>query len=179
MNQWDFTAPFEGIIPHLYLDTAGYVTAGVGFMLPKLVDAQALDWAQPVSSDDVTRDWYTVRAVGAGKLPRAYRIATECRLSEAGMRAEFDRRMALVSYELARVWRDFDALPAPAQLAIKDMAWNCGVGSLRRHWPKFRAAVDRRDWQTCAKQCRRRGIQESRNDATRKLFESLIPEVLA
>jgi GH24 family phage-related lysozyme (muramidase) len=172
LTQWDFTAPFEGIIPHMYMDTAGYVTAGVGFMLPNLGAAQHLPWDG--SESDISRDWYAVRALGPGLLPYRYKAVTTCRLSDTFMREEFARKTVLLSFELAKIWPGFDAFPRAAQLAIRDMAFNVGVGGLRRHWPKFRAAIERQDWAKAAEQCNRRGIQESRNDATRAAFLSCV-----
>jgi GH24 family phage-related lysozyme (muramidase) len=89
------------------------------------------------------------------------------------MRDEFCRRMTAMDLQLLRLWPKFQTFPPSVQVAIRDMAWNLGVGALERHWPRFRASVDAQDWHAAAAQCTRKGIAQARNDATRALFEQL------
>ena len=57
----------------------------------------------------------------------------------------------------------------PAQEALFDMAFNLGLGGLKK-FPHMLRAVDAGDWATAAAQCHREGISEERNRATAALF---------
>jgi hypothetical protein len=39
--------------------------------------------------------------------------------------------------------------------AIFDIAWTVGPNDFKQHWPKFKAALKRRDWSEAAAQSRR------------------------
>lgn len=167
MNQWDFTAPFEGVVPHMYLDTAGHVTAGVGFMFPDLKAARALTWQPP---GEVDLDWVSVRALPAGKPASFYRKHTNARLSDATMRAEFQVRVAAFERAVIKAGVPLQTYPALARVALVDMAFNLGTAGLLKY-KKLLAACAVEDWRAAAAECSRRGIQAARNDATRAVFE--------
>jgi GH24 family phage-related lysozyme (muramidase) len=168
IDQWSFTCPFEGIVPHLYKDTAGLVTGGAGFMFPTLADARRLAW-EPAR--DLELDWAHVAAAPAGHTATFYKPLTRARLSEQVMRAEFAARIATFERRITTsyfpAWR---TLPEPARIALLDMAYNLGVVGLGK-FQVLRAACNAHDWGNAAKQCDRRGIQPARNAATRQLFE--------
>lgn len=169
-DQFAFTAPFEGVVPHLYLDTAGLVTGGVGFMFPELADAQRLPW-EP--SRALELDWAIVRTLAPGRAPDFYRRQTTARLPEPAMRAEFARRLAAFEAQVMRslpAWRTY---PEPARIALLDMAYNLG-GNFLVKWPHLQTAALSRDWARCAAESHRNGIQAARNDATRALFQKCV-----
>lgn len=168
MDQYDFTAPFEGIFNHMYLDKKGLVTAGVGFMLPDVAAAQLLPWDAPGA---VYSDYNLIRQQEAGHGAAYYRKYTSARLPESVMREEFARRMTAFELVLIKRIPDWRQLPMTVRMALKDMAYNMGAGFYnKKDWPKFVAAVGARDWVTAARECKRGDVQESRNQATMKLF---------
>jgi len=63
----------------------------------------------------------------------------------------------------------YSDFPKPAQLGLLDMIYNLGSFA---DFGKLAAAVDKQDWTEAAKQCHRRGPSESRNRATKELFEN-------
>jgi len=184
-SQWDFTAPFEGVVPHLYLDTAGLVTAGVGFMLPDLASARRMPW---VPSRDLDLDWRTMEHLEPGKPVAFYRPHTRARLPEPYMRAEFAVRMNALERQL---WPLFPwlQLPPAARVALLDMGYNLGPGRLAK-FARLRAEValavnEPRHWRGAAAECTRTAINAktgqrvevnpARNEATRQLFLKCAP----
>lgn len=167
-SQFDFTSKYEGVCQHMYLDTKGHVTAGVGFLLPDLAAAQRLSW-RPAGA--VRLDWLMVTSMRAGLAAAAYRKATVARLDESAMRAEFGRKMAAYEGTVARSLPRYYTLPPEVRVAVMDIAWQCGPGFLAT-WPKFRAALLARDWEAAAVDSFRKDAQAARNDATAALLRS-------
>src|ERR1044072_4910652 len=91
MTQWAFTAPFEGIVPHLYLDTRGHVTCGVGFLVPDIAALERYPWRP--SSATARADWAEVTRMQPGLTPIHYRRVTCARLGEPDMRVLFTQKM--------------------------------------------------------------------------------------
>lgn len=167
LAQWNFTAPFEGIVPHLYLDTAGVMTCGVGFAVPSVAELVKLPWWP--NAFEAQADYRIVRGQPAGRVASFYAPLCKARLLSNGMQAVFAARVA----EFRRNMRDWslERQPLPVQLALVDMAYNLGAGGLSK-FAKLRAAVNARDWSTAAVESHRNGVQQARNDATRDLFLS-------
>lgn len=170
MTQWEFTAPFEGVIPHLYLDTRGNVTCGVGFLLANRAAVDAYEWHPNLNAAHA--DYDKVRVMAPGHVASYYASACTAHLTDETMHEHFDRHVASVRSQLASSWHLAD-LPRDAQIALVDMAFNLGVAGLDK-FKKLHAAVDARDWATAATECSRKGVQQARNDATRDLFLGLV-----
>lgn len=168
VTPYDFIWPFEGKIPHMYLDTAGFVTTGVGFMLPDLAAARRLSWDRPGFVDT---DWASVRAQPLGRPAASYRRFTNARLTEDVIKREFETRLALFESQMVKALPAWRSYPDSVRIALLDMAYNMGGGFLA-HWPKLHAAVKARAWHECARQCVRTGpgAQPARNAATVALF---------
>lgn len=169
MTPYEFIAPFEGKIPHMYLDTAGFVTCGVGFMLPDLASAQRLSWDKPGL---VATDWAAVRAQPLVRPAAAYRCFTNARLTEDVIKREFQDRLALFEAAMVKALPAWRSYPDSVRIALLDMAYNLG-GAFLVKWPKLHAAVKARAWHECARQCARHdknGPLVARNAATVALF---------
>lgn len=166
LDQWAFTAPFEGVVRHMYLDTAGYVTVGVGFMLQNEAAARELTWVPSTSA--AIADYRRVRVADKGHRASYYAPLCGAWLTDAMMRATFRCKIDGLRLALQRTWL-LDTLPDGVQCAIVDMAYNLGAGGLSRY-VNLRAAVRARDWATAAAECYRRGISDKRNEATRAFF---------
>jgi GH24 family phage-related lysozyme (muramidase) len=179
-TQWDFTAPHEGVVPHLYLDSRGLPTCGVGFLIPNAAALQRLQWSPSCEladyqtliqiARDNTDDFFRSHTADF------YRNCTSARLSDAAMRAEFDQKVTDIQQLLARLGWQLDRQPAIAQLAIVDMAYNLGVGRLAK-FDKFRKAVAARAWNIAADESSRIGVSAARNAATAAAFRSCVQRV--
>ena len=163
----------EGVVPHLYLDTLGLVTCGVGHMIPT---AAAMSRVEMVCADGTPAtqamkewEWAHVKNLQAGHTPPYYEQRTKLRMTPESV----DRLLAadLNGFVVGiRLLLNFDAFPEPAQEALLDMAFQLGVGGLATKFPHLTAAVRARNWALCANQCHRAGIAEWRNKATADLF---------
>lgn len=155
---YEYLRRFEGDVRHLYKDTQGIITAGVGFALRSLAEAQALpNWDHP---RDVELDWAAVQQAPAGKLPSFYRSITRARLIDVD--AELLRRVGKLPY-----WAL--SLPDPARDALTDIQYNTGNVDIK-HWPRLVAACQRGDWRAAAAESHRPDVGKARNDWTHDQF---------
>lgn len=168
-----FTSPFEGNFNHMYLDTEGNVTVGVGCLLSSPREAAKLPF---IPSQEVVGDFAAVASKPAGHLAGWYKQYTHSVLPSAAIRGEFDKRCLGVIAWLRRTAPGFDSFPQPAQIALVDMVFNLGAGKYATDYVHLKQAVFARDWRECAAQCHRRGIQEPRNTATASLFQRAFVE---
>ena len=167
----------EGCIDHMYLDTRGNVTIGIGQLVPSAEFARTLrlvmrDSGEAASAQQIAEDYDNVSAQQAGMAAARYRPFTRLVMTQDDIDALLENHIGEFYAALQREISDFDSFPDAAQEALLDMAFNLGVSGLIKKFPKLVSAAGRQDWQTCAAECERRGIGEERNQATRRLFES-------
>lgn len=166
---------FEGRIPHMYLDTVGKVTVGVGHMIPSAASAARLPFLDeqgvPSGRAVIEAEYATVLRQTKGLVATAYRRHTRLHLAPAEIDRLTDQHLKSFERELGLVYRDFNQFPSPVKLALMDMIFNLGMPGLRTAWPRFNRAVRESDWATAATQSNRAGIQPERNDYVRRLFE--------
>jgi GH24 family phage-related lysozyme (muramidase) len=167
----------EGRANHFYLCSNGFVTIGIGCMIPDLETALALplvdidsgNYAQP---EQVESDFILVLQQAANRKASHYKKYTTTILPEEAIDLLFDYRSEEFSEQLQRAFPDFYRFPGSAQLGLMDMAFNLGTAKLLR-WPNFCRGVRTNDWLLCAAECRRRPpVSEARNRKTRALFEA-------
>ena len=167
---------FEGLITHMYLDTKGFVTVGVGQMLPnaeaakqlKFVNATTLD---PATSEEIETDYHTVNDQDPGLRAAHYQPFTKLTLPQPEIDALLRKRIQEFETGLKREFPEYESYPEEAQEGLFDMAYNLGLSGLTNKFPSFTEAAKRQDWAKCAEECRRRGIGDRRNNKTRELFE--------
>ncbi len=167
----------EGCIDHMYLDTRGNVTIGIGQLVPSADFAMTLrlvlrDSGEAASAQQITEDYDNVSAQQTGMTAARYKPFTRLEMTHADIDSLLDNHIDEFTGGLEREISDFNAFPDTAQEALLDMAFNLGVSGLVRKFPKLVSAASQRDWQTCAAECERRGIGDQRNQATKQLFES-------
>ncbi len=73
--------------------------------------------------------------------------------------------------QLRRSYPKYDSYPDGAQLAMLDMAFNLGVGALKKKWPKLNEAIDKLDWAAAAERCERPDANAIRNVSVKALFK--------
>ncbi len=165
---------FEGRIAHMYLDTKGLVTVGVGKMLRSEAAALKLPFVRRgdgvrASPAEITADFRAVLAQPKGKLAGSYRKFTALDLTDVAVDEllkitvdgfEADLRARLPGYANA---------PAAAKAALLDMAYNLGTDGLLLY-RNLKAAVVQGDWQRAAAESHRNGPSQERNDWTRAQF---------
>lgn len=168
-DQYDFTSRFEGVVPHLYRDSEGNVTCGVGFLVSSQADLLRMPWSPNVQA--AIADYHNVRDTDPTNQHVAgfFKPLCSARLSDLSMRSMFDIRVAALRRELGD-WH-LATLPTAAQIALVDMGYNLGAHGLNEY-VRLRAAVTAHAWAIAASECHRLKIGDDRNDATRGLFLS-------
>jgi GH24 family phage-related lysozyme (muramidase) len=164
----------EGVVPHLYLDTLGLVTCGVGHMIPSPEAMAGIPMVHPGGAEaslaDKVAEWHRVKLLEPARLPAYYAANTSLRMTSEAITALQDEDVDAFQQGLRSLLPGFDQFPEPAQEALLDMAFQLGAKGLIDKFPHLVASVKAHEWQTCAVQCHRAGIQEWRNVATADLF---------
>ena len=165
----------EGSVPHMYLDTRGHVTVGVGLLLASSREAEGLGFVErhsgrPASRSEIQLDWQRVRGEPAGRVAADYERVTRLELPAMQIRRELSRRVDQFQVGLRRTFENYDRYPDDVRLALLDMAFNLGLRGLTAKFPKFCGAIRRGDWPAAAKESARRGIASRRNEYVRTLL---------
>lgn len=176
-----FIAPSEGNISHMYVDTKGYVTVGIGNMVPDAKAATALAFVNrttnnPATSAEITAEFDGVAKQPKGKIARHYRQFTSLDLSDVEVNQLFQKRIEGFQKQLKTSYSKYDSYPSAVQLALLDMAFQLGAYGLKNKWPKLNGAIDSEDWAVAATNCMRPDANAIRNDGTRALFERAAKE---
>ena len=163
---------FEGRVPHMYLCTGGKVTVGIGHAIETAAEALKLTWSiqgRPATGAEIQGDYANVAAAQQGLVAKAYAPFTQSRMADADIDALIVADVTRFAASLAAALPNWNSYPAPAQAALFDMAFNLGLGGLKR-FPRLLAAVDAGQWTIAAAQCHRQGIGDPRNQQTAALF---------
>lgn len=162
---------WEGSVDHMYLDSEGHVTVGVGTLLPNAAAATALsfrhrDTDRLASDAEIQAEYELIDAMEGGRDFGAnyYASFTALYLPDEEieplvydhMRADFDALLRLFPY--------FGNYPLSVQIALWDMSYNLGVGGLKGKFPNFCQAILDEDWEEAAAESHRERIAEERND---------------
>lgn len=178
-EKWvDFNRDLEGLLFHMYLDTKGLCTVGLGNLIDPLSAALSLPWIKPggvlATDREIVREWRIVkgRQDMAQRGGVAFGAITTLRLQPADLNALIRRKLFEVDGQLRTRWPAWDAWPAAAQMGALSMAWAMGAGRFSQ-FPKFSAAARDQDWTTCAAECemsRAKGTLVERNRRNALLF---------
>lgn len=175
-------APWEGNISHMYLDSVGKVTVGIGNLLPSSEAACQLPFVNrvsgaPASLVEVAVDFQAVSRQAWPRVARFYRAFTVLELPDGQVDELFRRRVEGFQRELQDSYPSFSSYPGSAQLAMLDMAFNLGTRGLKKTWPNLNRAIDARDWATAAIESYRPQSSPARNARTKGLFQKAAAEV--
>lgn len=166
---------WEGYRREMYVDWRGDVRTGIGLVLRDARAALALPWRHrttgvPATAAEVRAAFEQVRAQRAGHAAPAHQRASDLVLPAGYAALLVMRRLEReLLPALRRFFHRFEHYPLPAQRALVEMAYNLGVGGLRRFF-NLTAACNRGDFAAAAAHCHRRTIGVARNAATRALF---------
>lgn len=184
---FSFFEKHENNIEWMYLDTKGYVTVGVGLMLPNEEAAIKLPFyklvgtgQRPATEHEIRQAYRKIKTmpygqnIGAEKFdPKEYTAYDDIFIDKSVGLQKLRTRLPEDLKSLRRKFKDFDSFPLEVQQALLDMEYNLGPTKFRDEkgkWPKLFAAVRREDWVEASRESHRKDIQESRNDDIRDLF---------
>ncbi|MCH8861589.1 MAG: hypothetical protein IID51_03660 [Proteobacteria bacterium] len=183
------TPEFEDLIRHMYLDSAGNVTIGIGHLIRDAGTAVALHnsgsftfarlmGGRRATDAEVIADYNTViNAEGSNKKARAFASITALRVVDSEVRA-----LALIAatsrfnkFMQSGRHPDFNTYPIEVQMVIIDMVYNLGQSGFFSKFPNFEKAVKHRDWHTAKAESSRTSEGKplvARNNATATLLQA-------
>lgn len=160
---YDTLVRWEGKVNHLYLDTKGYVTCGVGFMIPNMEGLREFEWTGGLPD----HDWLILKNMKSGQSARYYGLFMRAYMTEVSIQRGVETRLVVLKARLG-------LLGWPIVEPVIDMAWNLGLRGLDKGFPKLKAACIAGDWQAAALECKRKDVGASRNNWTKDQFICLI-----
>lgn len=166
---------YEGKVEHMYLDSRGFVTVGIGHLLSTENDAQKLPFkkvsGEQATVEEIQAEFTALTQQTANHVASYYKKFTSLSLSNEAMDALTDKHIDSFYKELTVVYDGFDDFPSTVKLALFDLIFNLGMTGLRKKWPKLNACIASRDWLSAAENCRRKGIADERNEYVKGLLE--------
>ncbi len=167
---------YEDNIPHMYLDTAGLVTVGIGNLLRTVQDAQKLPFLtvdnKKATPEQITEDFETIKKQPKGHYAKNYKRFTKLYLKHSDILAAVNHHIDLFYRELTINYPAFRSFPSEVKLALFDMGFNLGANGLKVKFPKMNKAISKKDWVTDAKESHRKPpVAEARNNYVKQLFE--------
>jgi GH24 family phage-related lysozyme (muramidase) len=165
---------YEGRVPHLYLDSRGFVTVGVGHLLSSAAKAQELafvtDSGESATTEMIAEEYKQIAEQEANHAAIYYQSFTQLRLSDSAIDQLTEKHIDSFYTELKTIYSEFDSFPTDIKLALFDLIFNLGMTNLRKKWPKLNGCIAAKDWNSAAENCRRRGIADERNEYVKALL---------
>ncbi len=182
---------YEGKVNHLYLDSEGNVTVGVGHLVKNRgavasivlcktknsVPAKIASLKEKQNEYDavlrsVSKDYDSYKA-------SYYKKKTKLVMTEEDIDDLLDKHISSFYKELKVIFTkkngysdDFDNLPKNVQMALFDMIFNIGASELAKGFPKFNKALKGKDWKKAATESNRPQINDARNNYVKNLLKT-------
>ncbi|MFA7553498.1 MAG: hypothetical protein WCY88_04540 [Spongiibacteraceae bacterium] len=180
---------YEGRIPHLYLDTVGKVTVGIGHMLPNKAAISAVTMYKKGANNllvlaTTTEKYAEYDSIKKRPFGRSYGAAsfnkyTTLIMEDADIDAQRDEHILSFYKELTDYYTTangfttaFDTMPIDIQKALFDMVFNLGITKLKKQYVKLNGFIKSEKWDDAAKQSNRVGISPTRNKYVFDLFKA-------
>lgn len=164
---------YEGKINHMYIDSEGYVTIGVGHLITNVTSAQNLTLyttkGKKATKPEIKLDFDTVNKQIKNKLASYYKQFTKLTMKDVDIEKQLDKHIVSFEKELKRVYSGFSALPEDVKLALFDMIFNLGQRNLKAY-KNMNAAIAKSDWLIAAKESNRPKGTARRNKYVSDLF---------
>ena len=179
---------YEGRIPHLYLDTVGKVTVGIGHMVPNKVAINSVTMYKKgaksllvATTAEKHAEYDAIKKLPYGMSYGAasYERHTTLVMTDVDINAQRDKHIQSFYSELKGYYtaangfaEAFDAMPVEVQKALFDMVFNLGITKLKNQYVKFNGFLKSAKWSDAAKQSNRVGISPLRNKYVFDLLQS-------
>jgi GH24 family phage-related lysozyme (muramidase) len=170
---------YEGRVEHMYLDTKGYVTVGVGHMMSSAEEAKKVAFVNAASGAAATKkeieDEYTLiksKPFGTAYPAKRFKSYTKLKLTDSTINEITNKHIASFEGELKLIYgaTEFKAYPENAKLALFDMIFNLGMSKLKTGYPNFNKYIKANDYKNAALESNRRGVAAERNLYVKKLL---------
>jgi GH24 family phage-related lysozyme (muramidase) len=175
----------EGCVSHMYLDSKGNVTVGIGQYLNGVSEATKLRFylrktKTEASNKEKEEEYKKVEKARPDrtKYPRGmkasyYRKFTTMDMTPTDIGELWIERLHEFERLLKHYFKGYADYPAPARQALIDIAYQYGPSGAASKLAqgKLKEAAEKGDWNAAAANCRRPEAQEERNTKTKELFE--------
>jgi len=182
---------YEGRVNHLYLDSKGKVTVGVGCLIANRAAMSLLTMykagpngvQQTATLQDKQFEYDYIAKLAKGQYAVWYKPYAKLTMKNCDIDALRDRKLNSFYLELTNIYaksrgcfESFDHFPRQVKMALLDMIFNLGATRLLHIFVKMNASVRVGDWERAAQQCHRASIGAERNQYVRRLFLSAANE---
>ncbi len=167
---------YEGAIPHMYLDSKGLVTVGIGHLIINLQSAQKLPFitqkAIKATLKEIQVDYDLVKKQSGNMLASYYKRFTKLKLSAIEIDKLTNKHIDSFYKEIKQIYSDFDNFPSDVKLALLDLIFNVGMPDLKNNWPSLNKEVRAKEWGKAALHSNRKvPVSAARNKYVKDLFE--------
>lgn len=184
---------YEGRIDHLYLDSVGKVTVGVGHLIPNRLATASIKLhkavnglpTQPATPKEKEDEYAAIVKQKKGFKASAYKQYASLMMSAAEIDRLRDAHIDTFYRELTILYRkkrgypnDFDSLPKDVQLALFDMVFNLGATKIVSTFPTFDRYLKKGDWAQAALASNRPQVSLARNRYVKDLLLSAAKPVV-
>ena len=167
---------YEDSISHMYLDSKGLVTVGIGHLIATLADAQNLTFYTSknikATAAEIMTDFDSVKKQPKNFKASYYKRATKLSMKQVDIDKVTYAHIDKFYKELKQVYIDFDTYPKTAQYALFDLIFNLGQTKLSNGFPSLNKAVLAHAWPIAANESNRKPpISAERNNFVKDLFD--------
>ncbi len=169
----------ERYVPYMYLDEYGNVTVGIGHLITDADKAEPLSFVKRGTNDRADkqhiRNAFNKVRVSNLTPGQAHLFENLTHIEilepEAEKLAKEDMGMFLNILKKGSYFPDFGTYPITAKMGILDMAYTLGAFGTRTSYPRFTAAVRRRNWKLAAQHSHRPQVSGERDAIVRDWFK--------
>jgi GH24 family phage-related lysozyme (muramidase) len=165
---------WEGSVPWMYRDSRGYVTCGIGFMLPSATAACAFPFfglhGVTATESEITAAYDQVAQMQEGRLPSFYDYYGALQLPQDWIDTHAASELDILVDTLDKGISGFYGMRQEWKMALLDLAYNLGASGLLKGYPQLLAAVEHGNGHLAAQQCHRIGVSEDRNSWCEQQF---------
>ena len=175
-NFKDEVLKFEGLKQNFYLDSKNILTTGIGqnvSELNKFKELNILDTktGSLLNTDQKEQVYFQIMHEISDNTFKEKNYSY-LEISKIDIYNHFNTMLEKSYKELEQKIENFDNFPTTVRQALVDMQFNMGNKKFSEDtWPKLFEAINKRDWQTAAKEAsQRKDVQKSRREWTYKMF---------
>lgn len=125
---------YEGKVSHMYLDSKGYVTVGIGHLLSSVSEAQSLKFKNNknlfASKEDIKTDYDAIKKQPSNRVASFYKKHSKLTLPDNEIDNLTNKHIENFEKELKKIYSDFDSYPSGVRLALFDLIFNLGMTNL-------------------------------------------------